>query len=187
SFVRKGQPLFEIDPRPFQAALDEAKGQLAKAEAQLVQDEAKLGTAGATQQKSQLDVEKYDPLAKADAVSKQDFDNAVQTNVANKAQVQAAKAAIGAAKAQIQANQAAVETATINLNFTRIVSPIDGIAGIAQAQVGNLVSPSSGTLTTISMLDPIRDYFSVSEQEYLALRKQFLGSGPEHWKLQLIL
>src|SRR5207244_1444342 len=90
-----------------------------------------------------------------------------QVNADIKAQVTAAKAAIGAAKAQIQASQAAVETATINLNFTRIVSPIDGIAGIAQAQVGNLVSTSSGALTTISTLDPIRDYFSVSEQEYL--------------------
>ena len=163
------------------------KAQLAQAEAQLVQYEAQLATAEANELKSQLDVEKYGPLAKADAVSKQDFDNAVQTNFANKAQVQAAKAAIGAAKAQIQANQAAVETATINLNFTRIVSPIDGIAGIAQAQVGDLVSASSGTLTTISTLDPIRDYFSVSEQEYLALRKQFSGSNAEHWKLQLIL
>ena len=187
SFVRKGQLLFEIDPRPFQAALDQAKGQLAQAEAQLVQDEAKLGTAEATQHKSELDVEKYDPLAKADAVSKQDFDNAVQTNVANQAQVQAAKAAIVAAKAQIQASQAAVETATINLNFTRIVAPIDGIAGIAQAQVGDLVSTNSGTLTTISALDPIRDYFTVSEQEYLALRKELIGSNPERWKLQLIL
>src|SRR5437870_7165073 len=187
SYVRKGQLLFEIDPRPFQAALDQAKGQLAQAEAQLLQDEAQLATAEANQLKSKLDVEKYDPLAKADAVSKQDIDNAVQTNVANKAQVQAAKAAIGAAKAQIQASQAAVETAMINLNFTRIVSPIDGIAGIAQAQVGNLVSTSSGALTTISTLDPIRDYFSVSEQEYLALRKQFSGSTAEQWKLQLIL
>src|SRR2546428_9867175 len=187
SYVRKGQLLFEIDPRPFQAALDQAKGQLAQAEAQLVQEEARLATAEANELKSQLDVEKYDPLAKADAVSKQDFDNAVQTNVANKAQVQAASAAIGAAKAQIQAYQAAVEAATINLNFTRIVSPIDGIAGIAQAQVGNLVSTSSGALTTISMLDPIRDYFSVSEQQYLALRKQFSGSNGERWKLQLIL
>jgi membrane fusion protein (multidrug efflux system) len=187
SYVRNGDLLFEIDPRPFQAALDQAKGQLAQAEAQLAQEEARLATTEANEIKSQLDVEKYGPLAKADAVSKQDFDNSVQTNVANKAQVQAAKAAIGAAKAQIQANQAAVETATINLNFTRIISPIDGIAGIAQAQVGNLVSPSSGTLTTISMLDPIRDYFSVSEQEYLALRKQFSGSGPGRWKLQLIL
>ena len=187
SYVRKGQLLFEIDSRPFQAALDQAKGQLAQAEAQLVQEEARLATAEANELKSQLDVEKYDPLVKVDAVSKQDFDNAVQTNVANKAQVQAAKAAMGAAKAQIQASQAAVETATINLNFTRIVSPIDGIAGIAQAQVGNLVSTSSGALTTISTLDPIRDYFSVSEQEYLALRKQFSGSTAEQWKLQLIL
>jgi RND family efflux transporter MFP subunit len=160
---------------------------LAQAEAQLVQYEAQLATAEANELKSQLDVEKYGPLAKADAVSKQDFDNAVQTNVANKAQVQAAKAAIGAAKAQIQANQAAVETATINLNFTQIVSPIDGIAGIAQAQVGDLVSTSSGTLTTVSTLNPIRDYFSVSEQEYLALRNQFSGSSAEHWRLQLIL
>jgi membrane fusion protein (multidrug efflux system) len=187
SYVRNGDLLFEIDPRPFQAALDQSKGQLAQAEAQLAQEEARLATAEANELKSQLDVEKYGPLAKADAISKQDFDNAVQTNLANRAQVQAAKAAIGAAKAQIQGNQAAVETATINLNFTRIVSPIDGIAGIAQAQVGNLVSPSSGTLTTISMLDPIRDYFSVSEQEYLALRKQISGSSPERWKLQLIL
>jgi len=187
SYVTKGELLFEIDPRPFQAALDQAKGQLAQAEAQLAQGEAQLATAEANQLKSQLDVEKYGPLAKADAVSKQDFDNAVQTNLANKAQVQAAKAAIAAAKAQIQASQAAVEIATINLNFTRIVSPIDGIVGIAQAQVGDLVSTSSGTLTTISTLDPIRDYFSVSEQEYLALRKQFSDSHLEHWKLQLIL
>ncbi len=91
SYVRKGQLLFEIDPRPFQAALDQAKGQLAQAQAQLVQDEAQLATAEANQLKSQLDVEKYGPLAKADAVSKQDFDNADQTNLANKAQVQAAE------------------------------------------------------------------------------------------------
>jgi RND family efflux transporter MFP subunit len=187
SYVRKGQLLFEIDPRPFQAALDRAKGQLAQAEAQLVQDQAQLATAEANQLKSQLDVERYSPLAEANAVSKQDFDNATQTNLANKAQVQAAQAAIAAAKAQIQAGQAAVETATINLSFTRIISPIDGIAGIAQAQVGDLVGAGNGTLTVVSTLDPIRDYFSVSEQEYLALQKQFSGSGAERWKLQLIL
>jgi multidrug efflux pump subunit AcrA (membrane-fusion protein) len=123
SFVHKGQVLFEIDSRPFQAALDQAKGQLAQAQAQLVRDEAQLATAEANQHKSQLDVEKYEPLAKADAVSKQDFDDASQTNLANKAQVEAAAAAIAAAKAQIQASQAAVETASINLGFTRIVSP----------------------------------------------------------------
>src|SRR5579863_1127067 len=187
SYVKKGELLFEIDPRPLQAALDQAKGQLAQAQAQLGQYEARLATAQANELKSQLDVEKYGPLAKADAVSKQDLDNAVQTNLANQAQEQAAKAAISAAKAQIQANQAAVETATINLDFTRIVSPIDGIVGIAQAQVGDLVSTNSGVLTTVSTLDPIKDYFSVSEQEYLSLRKQFSGSNAEHWKLQLIL
>ena len=187
SYVRKGQLLYEIDPRPFQAALDQAKGQWAQAQAQLVQDEAQLATAQANQLKSQLDVEKYTPLAKANAVSRQDFDDAVQTNLANKAQVKAATAAIAAAKAQIQAGQAAVESATINLNFTRIISPIDGIAGIAQAQVGDLVSTSSGALTTVSTLDPIRDYFTVSEQEYLELQKRFAGSDPERWKLQLIL
>lgn len=187
SFVRKGQLLFEIDPRPFQAALDQAKGQLAQAQAQLVLDQAQLATAKANQLKSQLDVEKYGPLAKADAVSKQDFDNATQTDLANQAQVQASAAAIAAAKAQIQASQAAVETASINLGFTRIVSPIDGIVGIAQAQVGDLVSTSSGPLTTVSTLDPIRDYFTVSEQEYLALQNRFSDSGTDRWKLQLIL
>jgi membrane fusion protein, multidrug efflux system len=187
SYVAKGQLLYQIDPRPFQATLDQAKGQLAQAQAQLIQNQAQLATAEATQLRSQLDVEKYGPLSKADAVSKQDFDDANQTNLANKAQVQAANAAIASARAQIQAYQAAVETASINLGFTRIVSPIDGIAGIAQAQVGDLVSTSSGTLTTISTLDPIRDYFTVSEQEYLALRKQFLGSTSDRWKLRLIL
>jgi len=187
SYVRKGQLLFEIDSRPFQAALDQARGRLAQAQAQLVQDEAQLATAEANQLKSQLDVEKYGPLAEANAVSKQDFDNATQTNLANKAQVQAAKAAIAAAKAQIQASQAAVETAEINLNFTRVISPIDGIAGVAQAQIGDLVSTTSGVLTTVSTLDPIKDYFSVGEQEYLALQRQFLGSEPKRWRLQLIL
>lgn len=140
SFVRKGQLLFEIDPRPFQAALDQARGQLDQAQAQLIQDEAQLATAEANQLKSQLDVEKYDPLAKVDAVSRQDFDDATQTNLANKALVKAAEGAIAAAKAQIEAGKATVETATINLGFTRIVAPIDRIVGIAQAQVGDLVS-----------------------------------------------
>jgi membrane fusion protein (multidrug efflux system) len=187
SFVRKGQILFEIDPRPFQAALDQARGQFAQAQAQLAQDEAQLSTSEANRLKSQLNVEKYEPLAKVDAVSKQDFDNATQTDLANKAQVKAAEAAIAAAKAQIKASEATVETASINLSFTRIVAPIDGIAGIAQAQVGDLVSSSGSPLTTVSTLDPIRDYFTVSEQQYLALQKRFSDSEKDHWKLQLIL
>lgn len=187
SFVRKGQLLFEIDPRPFKAVLDQAKGRLAQAEAQLSQGAAQLTTAKANQLKSQLNVDRYSPLAKAQAVSQQDLDDAVQTNLANKAQVESAVAAIAAAKAQIQADQAALETAAINLGFTRVISPISGIAGIAQAQVGDLVSASSGPLTTVSTLDPIRDYFSVSEQEYLELQKRFSGPDPQRWKLQLIL
>src|SRR6202011_3049100 len=187
SQVSKGQVLFEIDPRPFQAALDQAKGQLDQSQAELIHAEAQLATSEANQLKSQLDVEKYEPLAKADAVSKKDFDNASQTNLANKAQVRAAEAAIASANAQIKTSQAAVETASINLGFTRVVSPIEGIAGIAQAQVGDLVSTSSGSLTTVSTLDPIRDYFTVSEQEYLALQKRFSDSNADHWKLQLIL
>jgi multidrug efflux pump subunit AcrA (membrane-fusion protein) len=187
SHVRKGQLLFEIDPHPFQAALDQAKGQLDQAQAELIHAEAQFAIAEANQQKSQLDLEKYEPLAKVDAVSKQDFDNASQTNLANKAQVRAAEAAIASANAQIKTNQAALETAAINLSFTRVVSPIDGIAGIAQAQVGDLVDTGSGPLTTVSTLDPVRDYFSVSEQEYLALQKRFSNSDKDQWKLQLIL
>src|SRR6266699_76248 len=181
AFVTQGQVLFEIDPRPFQAALDQAKGELAKAQgqvvqanAQLVQANAQLAQAEANQGKAQLDVDRYIPLAKAQAISTQDLDNAVQNNLAAKAQVAAAragievaKAAIVAAKAVVEAAKAAVATATLNLGFTTILSPIDGIAGIATAQVGDLVGPSSGTLSTVSTLDPIKVYFTASEQAYL--------------------
>lgn len=160
SLVKKGQLLFQIDPRPFQAVLDQAKAQLTQAKAQ-------LGNAEANQLKSQLDVERYTPLAQQQAAAQQDLDNAVQTNLANKATVETSKA-------QIQAAEAAVETAQINLNFTRIVSPIDGVVGLAQNQVGDLVSTSSGSpITTVSTVDPIKVYFTPSEQEYLAFARQF--------------
>jgi len=152
SFVKRGQLLFEIDPRSFQAALDQTKGQLAAAEAQLAQTEANQVTA-------RIDVERYGPLAKEHAVSQQDLDHAVQADLAAQAQVRAARAQIEAAKAQMA-------TAQLNLGFTRIVSLIDGIAGIAQAQIGDLVGPAS-LLTTVSTLDPIKVYFPVSAQEYL--------------------
>src|SRR6266853_2320281 len=143
SFVQKGQLLFEIDPGPFQAVLDQAKGQLAQAngqvaqaKAQLTQTEAQLAVAEANQVRTQLDVDRYIPLAKQQAITQQDLDNATQNNVAAKAQVQVAKAQIETAKAQIQgatatvqAAQAATETAQLNLGFTHLVSPIDGIAG----------------------------------------------------------
>ena len=187
SFVRKGQLLFEIDPRPFQASLDQAQGQLAQsngqlaqAKAQLAQSEAQLAAAEANQHKAQLDEDRYIPLAKQEAITQQDLDNATQNNLASKAQVQAAKAGVETARAQIQAANAAVEaaraavaTAQLNLGFTQLTSPIDGIAGIAQQQVGALVSPASGPVTTVSTVDPIKVYFTVSEQEYLDFNRRF--------------
>jgi RND family efflux transporter MFP subunit len=171
--VRTGQLLFEIDPRPFQAALDQAEGQLAQAIAQLANAEA-------VQHRDQLDVERYTPLAKEQAASQQDLDNANQNNLA-------AKATVATDQAQIKSAQAAVETAKLNLGFTNVTSPVNGIADVARAQVGDLVSPNSGTLTTVSTLDPIRDYFTVSEQDYLRLKGQFSGSDKQGWKLRLIL
>jgi RND family efflux transporter MFP subunit len=173
ALVQKGQLLFEIDPRPFQAAVDQAEGQLAQATAQLTNAEA-------VQIRTQLDVERYTPLAKAQAASQQDLDNATQNNLA-------ARATVATAKAQIKTAEAALETARLNLGFTRLISPISGIAGQAQLQVGALVNTSSTPVTTVSTLDPIRDYFTVSEQDYLQLQKQFSGSDKQRWKLQLIL
>jgi RND family efflux transporter MFP subunit len=159
AFVKKGQLLFEIDPRPFQAALDQAQGQLAQATAMLANAEAVQG-------RTQLDVNRYTPLAKEEAASQQDLDNAVQNNLA-------AKATVETDKAQIKTYQAAVETAKINLDFTRLISPIDGIAGQAQLQVGALVSPASPPVTSVSTLDPIKVFFTVSEPQYLAFRRWY--------------
>src|SRR6266404_216598 len=141
AFVRKGQLLFEIDPRPFQAAFDQAEGQLAQAK-------AALANAQAVQGRTELDVNRYTPLAKEQAASQQDLDNAIQNNLA-------AKATVATANAQIRTAEAAVETARINLDFTRLIAPIDGIAGQAQLQVGALVNPSSGPVTSVSTVDPI--------------------------------
>jgi membrane fusion protein (multidrug efflux system) len=159
AFVKKGQLLFEIDPRPFQAALDQAEGQLAQARAQLANTEAVQG-------RTQLDVERYTPLAKEQAASQQDLDNAVQNNLA-------AKASVATAGAQIKTAEAAVETAKINLDFTRLIAPIDGIAGQAQLQEGALVNLGSGPVTSVSTVDPIKVYFTVGEPQYLAWRKRF--------------
>jgi len=178
AFVKKGQLLFEIDPRPFQAALDQAEGQLAQAKAQ-------LATAEAVQGRTQLDVEKYTPLAKVQAASQQDLDNSVQNNLA-------AKATVGTAQALIKTDEAAVETARINLDFTRLVAPIDGIAGQAQLQVGALVNLSSGPVTSVSTVDPIKVYFTVGEPQYLAWRKRFptettRQAADKNLRLELIL
>jgi membrane fusion protein (multidrug efflux system) len=140
SYVKKGQVLFEIDPRPFKAALEQAKGQLA-------QNEGNYYTA-------KTNLEKALPLAKLNAISRQDRDNAI-------GQARAAKAAV-------EASRAAVRRAQINLSFTKITSPISGIAGMATAQVGDLVGPATNSvLTTVSTLNPIKVYVPISEQAYL--------------------
>src|SRR3984885_10319374 len=198
SFVKKGQLLFQIDPRPLQAAADQARGQLAQANGQLAQaqyqqSEAQLASAEANQRKAQFDEDRYTPLAKERAVTQQDLDNAVQNNLSAIAQVKVARAQVEAAKAQIQAAAAAVEAAkatleaaNVNLGFTKLYSPIDGIAGTAQIQIGNLVSPVSNAVTTVSTLDPIKVTFAVSEQEYLRLSKQRKAIDPVP-PLELIL
>jgi membrane fusion protein (multidrug efflux system) len=138
SFVRKGQILFHIDPRPFQAVLDQANAQLAQAQAQLA--------------KTAMDVDRDTPLAKERAIAQSQLDNDIQAN-------RAAKAGVKAAEAQ-------VEQAQLNLEFTEVKSLVDGTAGIAQVQIGNLVNPTT-VLTSVSQLNPIKAYFSISEQEYI--------------------
>jgi RND family efflux transporter MFP subunit len=140
ALVRKGQLLFEIDPRPFQAVLDQAKGQLAQAEAQMANAE--------------LNVKRDIPEAQAHAIPQSQLDTDTQ--------------ALLAAKASVEADQAAVEQAAINLGYTRVTSLIDGIAGINTVQVGNLVGPSA-VLTAVSQVSPIKVYFPISEQEYLRM------------------
>jgi membrane fusion protein, multidrug efflux system len=167
AYVRKGDLLFQIDPRPFQAALDQAKGDLEQAKGQLAQAQGELLKARAVLDKTEQDVKMYTPLAKEGALSKRELLDATDANLAAKAQVAANLAAIEAAKGNINANEAAVQTAKLNLGFTNIISPVDGVASIANAQVGNLVGPQTGVLTTVSIVNPILVDFSPSEAEYL--------------------
>lgn len=139
-FVKKNQILFEIDPRPFQAALDQAKANVAEAIANL--------------DNSRLNVARDTPLAKEKAIAQAQLDNDIQTMAANQASVDAAKAQ--------------QQTAQLNIEWTKVSSPIDGIAGTATAQVGDLVGTSS-TLTNVSQMNPIRAYFSISERDYLTI------------------
>jgi RND family efflux transporter MFP subunit len=161
--VKTGQLLFEIDDRSYKASLDQALGALAQQRATL--------------RKNQLDVAKYTPLAAQGAVSKQELDDAIQATRASEAQVQSAAAA--------------VENARLNLGWTKIYSPIAGIAGIAPVQVGDLVTPST-VLTTVSQVDPIKVTFPISEREYLRFADQIeehreRGTAPEEIELHLIL
>jgi membrane fusion protein (multidrug efflux system) len=154
--IKKGDLLFEIDPRPFKAALAQANGVLAQAE-------ARLG-------KTELDVKRYGPLVQDKAISQEEYDDAVQANLE-------AKAAVVSAKAQ-------VEQAQLNFEFTKITSPIDGIASIAKAQIGDLVGPATGELTTVSTVDPIKAYYNVTEQAYINFTKAFATESDRYGRLR---
>lgn len=143
--VKKGDLLFQIDPRPFEAAAAQAKAALAQAEA--------------SQRQAQLAAARNLELFKTKAISEQDRDNAIQAEAA--------------ARAQVEAQRAAVEQAELNLGFTAITSPIDGIAGLVKAQVGDLVGPSTGPLTSVSTVDPIKAFFTVSDQRYTAYAQRW--------------
>lgn len=164
SVVEKGDLLFTIDPRPFKAALAKAKAALAEAQA--------------SERQTSLTAERNVDLYKRKAVSEQERDNAVQSHLA--------------AKAQVEAQRALVDQAELDLEFTRITAPVSGIAGIARAQVGDLVGPSTGVLTTVSTVDPIKAYFTVSEQAYVEYMKRYSDPAKrsEHEKrlqMELIL
>jgi membrane fusion protein (multidrug efflux system) len=154
--IKKGDLLFEIDPRPFQATLSHANGILAQAE-------ARLGKTG-------LDVKRNEPLVKDKAISQEEYDDAVQANME-------AEAAVIAAKAD-------VEQAQLNLEFTKITSPIEGIASIAKAQIGDLVGPASGELTTVSTVDPIKVYYNVTEQAYVNFARRYMTETARYEQLK---
>lgn len=148
--VKKGAVLFEIDPRPFEASLAQAQADLAQAQAEQV--------------RAQLNADKYTSLYAAKAVSQQDRDNAVQQNEA--------------AKAKIKAQQANVEQAQLNLEFTKVTAPLDGVASIATRNLGDLVGPSDAqALATLSTVDPVRAYFQISEQAYMKIADRVSAAG----------
>jgi membrane fusion protein, multidrug efflux system len=151
TFVTNGQVLFQIDPAPFQAALNQAK-------AQLLEDQA-------TEEKHALTVKRYRPLVEKQAISQQELDDAVQDEKA--------------AQAKVESDRAAVQQADLNLGFTTIRSPVDGVAGLAsaQAQVGNLVGPNTGPLTTVTTVDPIRSYASVSQAFITEMMERRIAEG----------
>jgi len=180
TLVKAGDVLFEIDPRTYEfaehqarAALLLAESQLEQSRAQVAQAEADLARAEATQKRSELDVARYAPLAGSGAVTQQEVDNAVQTDSANVAMVKAAAANVANARAGVSRTQADIERlraalgdAQLNTGWTKVLSPITGIAGIKNANIGDLIEAST-PLTTISKLDPIYVQIAISEQEYL--------------------
>src|SRR5436189_5163866 len=230
--VKAGDLLFQVDPRPFQTAADQADAKLNLAESQLsqakaqvsasqaqveqalakvVQDEAQVKRAEATQRQTELDVGRYQPLAQRGSVSQQELDNAVQSNLANLAGVAAANAAVlnarasvSQARAALEKSQADVKTqeanigaaraaladARLNLGYTRVVSPVAGVAGFRVANIGDYVGPSDAApLTTVSQVDPIYAEFPISEQRALAVFRRWDADprAPRDIELELIL
>src|SRR5213595_993385 len=232
SLVKSGDLLFQVDPRPFQTAADQADAKLHLAESQLSQARAQVGAseaqveqamatvfqseaqvrrAEATQRQTELDVGRYTPLAQRGSVSQQELDNAVQSNLANLAAVAAARAAVLSSQASVSQSRAALEKALadvktqeaniaaaraaladarLNLGYTRVLSPIAGVAGFRGANIGDYVGPSGSTpLTTVSQVDPIYAEFPVSEQRALTVLRRWAAdpSEPRRLELQLIL
>jgi RND family efflux transporter MFP subunit len=203
SLVKKGDLLFQVDPRPFQALVDQArakveaaKTQLTEANAEVEQAKAEIDRAQATLGKTELDVKRYSPLVSDGTVSQQELDDAVQSNLANKASVAAAqgryaraKAQVAAAGADVDVARSALQSAELNLGFTRVTAPVGGIAGIRVANIGDLVGTGAQSiLTSVSQIDPIFVEFPVSEEEYLGLRSFLLGGDAKRGpRLELIL
>ena len=232
TLVKSGDLLFQVDPRPFQAAADQAdakvhlaESQLSQAKAQVTasqaqieqavakvaQDEAQVKRAEATQRQTELDVNRYTPLAQRGSVSQQELDNAVQSNLANLAAVAAARAAVLNSQASVSQTRAALEKAQadvktqdaniaaaraaladarLNLGYTRVSSPIAGVAGFRVANIGDYVGPTDpNPLTTVSQADPIYAEFPVSEQRALAVFRRWDADprAPRDIELELIL
>ena len=232
SLVKSGDLLFQVDPRPFQTAADQAEAKVSLAESQLsqakaqvsasraqieqaaatvVQSEAQVKRAEATQRQTELDVARYTPLAQRGSVSQQELDNAVQSNQANLAAVAAARAAVLNSQASVTQSHAALEKAQadvktqeaniaaaraaladarLNLGYTRVLSPIAGIAGFRVANIGDYVGPNDATpLTTVSQADPIYAEFPISEQRALAVFRRWDADprAPRDIELELIL
>src|SRR6267378_3544850 len=183
--VKAGDLLFEIDPRPYQIAAEQARAQLLQTESQLeqaraqvAQADADVAKAEANQKNTELDVSRYTPLAERGSISQQELDHAVQANLANVASVKAARASLANAQAAVPRNQADIaqaravlDNAQLNHSWAKVFSPITGIAGIKNANIGDLINNST-TLTTVSQVDPIYVQFPVSEQEYLKFRQR---------------
>src|SRR5216110_1718154 len=230
--VKAGDLLFQVDPRPFQTAADQADAKLNLAESQLsqskaqvgasqaqveqaiakvAQDEAQVKRAEATQRQTELDVNRYTPLAQRGSVSQQELDNAVQSNLANLAGVAAARAAVLSSQASVSQSRAALEKALadvktqeaniaaaraaladarLNLGYTRVLSPVAGVAGFRVANIGDYVGPSDAApLTTVSQVDPIYAEFPISEQRALGIFRRWDADprAPRDIELELVL